>query len=473
MGNKRQALYRKYRSRSLDEVVGQSHVTEVLAAALAKDQTSHAYLLTGPKGTGKTSVARIIAHMVNDLSYGENQNLDIIEIDAASNNGVDDVRDLREKVNIAPVSAKYKIYIIDEVHMLSGAAFNALLKTLEEPPEHVIFVLATTEVQKLPATILSRVQRYHFRPVEPQTVADHLRTIADQEKIKVDDDALLLLAERGQGSFRDSISMLDQLSGLGSKITRAKVEEILGLAPTTKIDELVTSVIERDAQKVIAILREFRDQGIATSVVVDQLLTKLSELAPDKPKLYDLIERLIEVPKSACPDVKLTAILASASAKSTTLAQSTTTQPAIEVPLTAIKKAGKNEEKLARLIEKNIQSEVQESKTLAPINAPTKIDWPKVVAEVKTLNPPVAAVVSKADVAYENGQLTMYFQYKIYRGKMSSDHYRKILAEATNNLYEFTPTITIAPNVKPRDQKSDATIATVTAIMGGGDLVNA
>ncbi|MGB2686975.1 MAG: DNA polymerase III subunit gamma/tau, partial [Candidatus Saccharimonas aalborgensis] len=207
-----QALYRKYRSRSLDEIIGQSHITTILKRAIDANRIAHAYLLTGPKGVGKTSIARILAHEINKLPYSdESSHLDIVEIDAASNNSVEDIRDLRERVQIAPSSAEKKIYIIDEVHMLSKSAFNALLKTLEEPPEHVVFILATTDVDKLPATILSRVQRFNFRAAIPADNAKHLRTIADAEGIAIDDDALSLIAERSDGSFRNSVSLLDQL----------------------------------------------------------------------------------------------------------------------------------------------------------------------------------------------------------------------------------------------------------------------
>ena len=208
----RLALYRKYRPTSLDQVVGQPQVTDVIAAANKTKSFAHAYLLTGQRGTGKTTVARILAHLINDLDYTDNinsNNVDIIEIDAASNNGVDDVREIRDGVQLAPMNCSHKVYIIDEFHMLSKSAFNALLKTIEEPPEHAVFILATTELQKVPATIMSRVQRFHFRPLKPELLAKHLRHIADQEKIQVDDDALLLIAQRGGGSVRDSITLLD------------------------------------------------------------------------------------------------------------------------------------------------------------------------------------------------------------------------------------------------------------------------
>jgi DNA polymerase-3 subunit gamma/tau len=226
------ALYRKYRSKNLDEIVGQPHITQTLKNALEQQTFSHAYLFTGPKGIGKTSIARILAYEVNKLPYDEEAtHLDIIEIDAASNRRIDEIRELRDKVHIAPTSARFKVYIIDEVHMLTKEAFNALLKTLEEPPEHVIFILATTEAHKLPETIVSRTQRFTFKPVSMAVAIAHLRSIADQEGVQIEDDALELIAQHGGGSFRDSISLLDQVRGQTGIITLSDVQAMLGIAP--------------------------------------------------------------------------------------------------------------------------------------------------------------------------------------------------------------------------------------------------
>ena len=198
------SLYRKYRPLRLDEVVGQKQVTDILSTALTQGRIGHAYLFVGPRGCGKTSVARILAHEVNGFKYElEDDYVDIIEIDGASNRGIDDIRELREKVNIAPTSGKYKIYIIDEVHMLTTPAFNALLKTLEEPPRHVIFIMATTDAYKVPPTITSRSQIFTFKLADGQVMLDFLKSVAEKEKIKISDEALKIIAKRAGGSFRD------------------------------------------------------------------------------------------------------------------------------------------------------------------------------------------------------------------------------------------------------------------------------
>ncbi len=257
-----QALYRKYRPRTFAEVVGQNHVTRTLRNALKSSRIVHAYLFSGPRGTGKTSTARILAKAVNCLGEEDNRPcnecqmcqaidegraIDLIEIDAASNTGVDDIRVLRERIHFAPSEARYKFYIIDEVHMLSGSAFNALLKTLEEPPPHAILVLATTEPHKIPPTVLSRCQRFDFRPVPLADMMDRLRKIAAQEGLEVQQAALELIVRQSTGSMRDAESLLDQSSSYGEgEITLEQVQTLLGTVSYNAVKELVDALATRD-----------------------------------------------------------------------------------------------------------------------------------------------------------------------------------------------------------------------------------
>ena len=295
------ALYRKYRSKSLDEIVGQSHVTDVLRRALTSGKIAHAYLLTGPRGVGKTSIARILAHEINGFEYtDDSEHLDIIEIDAASNNGVDDVRELREKALIAPARAAKKVYIIDEVHMLSKPAFNALLKILEEPPEHIVFILATTDFDKLPDTIVSRTQRYHFHTISENDVVQQLRLIAESEKIQIEESALKLLAQRGGGSLRDSVSLLDQIQHSRAEfglIERSDVEVALGLATSEELSSLVSALTQRQPDAIITSLQAVTGRGVSAPTLASQLVQVVSRQLATTPALVHFLEGLMEVGK--------------------------------------------------------------------------------------------------------------------------------------------------------------------------------
>jgi DNA polymerase-3 subunit gamma/tau len=289
-----QALYRKWRPRQWDEVVGQEHILRTLTNAVRADRVGHAYLFAGPRGTGKTTVARIIAKAVNCLNddlakrpcnecehckaVNENRFLDLIEIDAASNTSVDDVRDLRDKINFSPTQGKYKIYIIDEVHMLSTAAFNALLKTLEEPPPHAIFVLATTEIHKIPATVLSRCQRHEFRRVPVDVIIDLLKQIAKQEKIKVDEDALAVVARQATGSVRDAISLLDQLASTGGKIDLALTQTVLGTATSQTVLDLIASIQDNQPAPAMDAIHRALDSGADPRSLARQIVDYLRGL---------------------------------------------------------------------------------------------------------------------------------------------------------------------------------------------------
>ena len=272
------ALYRKFRPVEFEDVKGQEHIITTLKNQIEANRIGHAYLFCGTRGTGKTTVAKIFAkavnceHPVNGSPCGEcamcrsiaaGTSMNVIEIDAASNNGVDNIREIREEVAYRPTEGKYKVYIIDEVHMLSIGAFNALLKTLEEPPEYVIFILATTEVHKIPITILSRCQHYDFKRISIETITDRMRDLMQEEQVEVEEKALRYVAKAADGSMRDALSLLDQCIAfyLGQKLTYDNVLEVLGAVDTDVFSRLLRSVIRRDVPKVLDIVDDLVMQG--------------------------------------------------------------------------------------------------------------------------------------------------------------------------------------------------------------------
>ena len=460
-----QALYRKYRSKTLKEVVGQSHITDILTRALAAGRISHAYLLTGPRGVGKTSIARILAHEINKLPYSDDStHLDIIEIDAASNNGVEDVRDLREKVQLAPVSADKKVYIIDEVHMLSKPAFNALLKTLEEPPEHVVFILATTDVEKLPATIVSRTQRYGFRAISEIDAVKHLRYIADAENIIIDDDSLALIARRGDGSFRDSISLLDQLASLTDAktgVTTDLIEATLGLAPTTLVETLLSAITSHDLKTIASQLEATYANGINAVTLTEQLTQEIRSRISDTPQLLPLIDGLLDVAKSSQPQLKLLAVLGTF-ASDTKPKTAALTTPVREVAATVKELAEQATQPTPKMTEKPKQ---ERKKKVTPR---TEFDWDALIEHTRTNFVPLFSVLSKCTPVIDEANLTLFTGSAFYKKKLDDPKYSARLYESLKQIGSNELTVHTLPTTVPPKSSQAAAVA---AIMGGGEEV--
>ena len=483
-----QALYRKYRSKNLAEMVGQEHVTEALSNAIESGRISHAYLFTGPRGTGKTSAARILAHEINGLPYDETQHLDIIEIDAASNRRIDDIRDLRDKVHIAPTSSQYKVYIIDEVHMLTGESFNALLKTLEEPPKHTIFILATTEVHKLPATIISRTQRFNFRLVDAKKVIAHLRSIANKEKIEVDDDALELIAEHGEGSFRDSINLLDQLANVtGGKITAESVERSLGLASKKAVEELVISLLKKDFAEANKKLTELEAQGTVAASLIPQLTRHLQALAPQHPELYGLLDELIEVPRSYNPKLKLRTTLT----KFALPQQKVSAPPAVShkpTPVATAKPILHVEKPQPKPAPKKLAPEEPQKAEGNKLQGLSEEQWAQILGRVKTESAPLYGILRQGqpDFDTEHQIMTLKFRFALHQKRVDDAKSKKLIATLMLELLGGAPiiqtaidTTTTAPEIdiittpQASEPAVDSVAKTVIDMMGGGEVVNA
>lgn len=435
------ALYRKYRSRSLDEVIGQEHITSTLKNAVDGGSLSHAYLFTGPRGTGKTSVARILAHLINELPYeSDTVHLDIIEIDAASNRRIDEIRDLRDKVHIAPSSTKYKVYIIDEVHMLTREAFNALLKTLEEPPAHAVFILATTELHKVPATIVSRTQRFSFKPVPKDSVVGHLRAIADKESITIDDEALELLADYGDGSFRDSISLLDQLRGHTS-VNADTVRDVIG-TPNQEIIKALTEAVEAaQPSRVLELVENLQNQGITAASVANAIgayyRKNMRQIEQFHRFKITLLKDLLTVAGNNHPQEMLEIILLEAAqqgdadvgtaAKTQMSASASTPQKSQSVKNRSVP--------LPQPPQKSVSDNSKPKNVDKSTAKPMTIEkWPNVLEVLQTEAPSLYRALRIADAEIVDGELHLYFEFPLHQKKVDETRNKTLVIATLANL---------------------------------------
>jgi len=325
-----QAIYRKWRPLTFEDVVGQTHITDTLKTELTTNRVAHAYLFCGTRGTGKTTTAKILSRAINcenQLANGNPCNkcasclgilsgsiMDVVEIDAASNNGVDNIRDLRDEIAYTPANVKFKIYIIDEVHMLSPGAFNALLKTLEEPPSHAVFILATTEPHKIPATIQSRCQRFDFRRISAHHIAGRIGEITRKDNINITQDAIRLVAELGDGSMRDALSILDLCSGITGEITRVDIENVAGIVDKTVLHSIASALIGGDTSQAIVLVNKMIVMGRDVGNLLDELLAYFRELM-----ICKIMDNPEEVLDKATEDLLLSKVLANATSNETIL----------------------------------------------------------------------------------------------------------------------------------------------------------
>jgi DNA polymerase-3 subunit gamma/tau len=488
------ALYRQWRPQNFDAVVGQDHISRTLKNAIKANRIVHAYLFTGPRGTGKTSTAKILAKSVNCLSpvEGEACNkctsctrinsgsfMDIVEIDAASNRGIDEIRDLREKVKYAPVEGKYKIYIIDEVHMLTTEAFNALLKTLEEPPKHVIFVLATTEPHKIPLTVLSRCQKFDFKRIGTRFVMERLKEICATEALKVNENALQIIAKKAEGSMRDALSLLDQaLSFSEEEITEETIASILGTVDAEFTKNMVEAIAEKNYSTMISMINNLIEEGKDVRLFAHDLveylrnliLVKLSKDSVHKLDLPDnLLQVLINQSRLFSTDV-LFQILEVLSEGESQLRFST--QPRITLELSLIKAAGVPKKAPERITEHKVLEETRmNQKSNAPVvekeKAPPipeeknksylhqskdedlgidliKSHWQKVLDIVKLHNRSTHAYLVEGEPVELKGQNIMLRfkpQMKIHLEKVGERAHKSIIEKALLEVFQHKLTV--------------------------------
>lgn len=419
-----QVLYRKYRPKNFDEVHGQGHVVTTLQNQVAAGEVSHAYLFSGPRGTGKTSVARILA---SELGVSE---IDLIEIDAASNRGIDDVRALRESVHFLPAQSLKKLYILDEVHMLTSEAFNALLKTLEEPPSHVHFVLCTTEPHRVPVTILSRCQRHNFVLGDRPSVTNYLKAIIDREDIFIEPEVLNFIAERSGGSYRDAAGLLQQVLSYASrdKVPAESFLKSLGFGLEVETEKLSKLVIQKSVEELLDEVSTLVDKGVDPSALLDNLIARLRK------------EVLREQPSSSSTSGvqgnDLVSLLRGLNSARAEIKVSTPPQLPIEL---AILEWGSG---LDTVEERFLDSEDPDSKVSKNRSSRQKskpnegeLPWAEIMARVRDLNHSLEALLKACEPrGVEDGVVTLQFKYKFHKEKIEEVNNRRLVEQAMSEV---------------------------------------
>lgn len=492
------ALYRKYRSQTFETVVGQVHIVTTLTNALKHGRVSHAYLLTGPRGVGKTSVARLLARAVNCSAQNVSMpcntceiclipltsNMDIIEIDAASNRKIDEIRDLRDKINLSPARSRYKVYIIDEVHMLTTEAFNALLKTLEEPPAHAIFILATTEVHKLPDTIISRTQRLNFKAISTSDLKSHLAKIAQRESIIIEPAAIAMVAESSHGSFRDAISLLDQVSvSSNPPITAATVSAVLGLSDADAIESLITFMATHQPGQAIAIIDKLTSQGVQPTQLVTQLIQRWRQI---------MLARLSSADNDVTPISQLSELdLAHIIRQLSYVLQSALPEIALE---TTIVELALNPSSVAsgelRAASKSVPSATQSSKLKTPGTVPSNSQlttpnsqlpppsldlWPKALILIKARNNSLYALLCSCDVEIRQDEVIITSRFNFHRDRLKESKNREIIESALTKVYGKTMKASSAleaAKVSANNIDSSAELVSSALEILGGEVVD-